>query len=53
MSEQKKTEVRAILTGEMQKRYAAIKKRLGLENDSDIVRLLITQEYERTTGGRT
>ena len=56
MSEQKKevkTEVRVILSGEMEQRYKAVRKRLGLENDSDILRLLITQEYERIQGGRT
>jgi len=47
MSEEKETEqVRLVLDGEMLRRFRAIKKRYGLQSNADVVRLLITLEYD-------
>jgi len=35
------------LEGEMLKRFLAIKRKWGLESNADVVRLLITREYEK------
>jgi hypothetical protein len=35
------------LEGEMLKRFLTIKKKWGLESNADVVRFLITQEYEK------
>ena len=48
MTEEKKKEVRAILTGEIEKRYDVVKNKLGMEADSDVLRLLITLAYYGT-----
>jgi len=41
------------LTGEMKKRFLAIKKQWGLENNTDVVRMLITREHEKIATGRS
>jgi hypothetical protein len=56
--EQKKEEnapvqFRLALDGEMAVRFNRIKKKYGLESNADLVRLLITNEYERIASGRT
>jgi len=40
-------QVRLVLEGEMAGRFLRIKEKYGLENNTDVVRLLITMEYER------
>jgi hypothetical protein len=42
-----------ILQGEMKRRFLAIKKQWGLENNTDVVRMLITREHEKIATGRS
>jgi hypothetical protein len=35
------------LEGEMLKRFQAVKHKWGIESNADVIRFLITQEYER------
>ena len=44
---------RLILEGEMARRFLTIKKHYGFENNTDTVRLLISQAYEEIVKGRT
>jgi hypothetical protein len=44
---------RLALDGEMAVRFNRIKKKYGLESNADLVRLLITKEYDQITSGRT
>lgn len=55
MKEENQETIRIGLTleGEMKKRFLAIKKQWGLENNTDVVRMLITREYEKIVTGRT
>ena len=49
MKEKNQEAIRIGLTleGEMKKRFLAIKHHWGLENNTDVVRMLITREYEK------
>jgi hypothetical protein len=51
--EDKQVQFRLALEGEMAVRFNRIKKKYGLESNADLVRLLITNEYERIASGRT
>ena len=51
--DEERVQVRLALEGEMAVRFDRIKKRYGLENNTDVVRLLITMEYDRITSGRS
>jgi hypothetical protein len=44
--EEKEIQLRVRLEGEMVRRFLALKKKLGFESNSDLVRLLITRSYE-------
>jgi len=46
-------QVRLVLEGEMAKRFITIKRKYGLETNADVLRLLITLEYEKITGQRS
>lgn len=46
-------QVRLVLEGEMAARFSTVKKKYGLETNADVVRLLITMEYDRITSGRS
>ena len=50
MSEE--VQVRIVLEGDMARKFNRIKKRYGLESNADLVRLLISQEYERMEAGK-
>ena len=56
MAEERRREesyqVRLVLEGEMAKRFEAIKKKYGLESNADVVRLLITLEYDKIASRR-
>jgi len=39
-------QLKVVLEGDMLKRFLELKKKMGLENNSDIMRMLITQAYE-------
>ena len=43
----KKIRLGLTLEGEMLKRFLTIKKKWGLKSNADVVRFLITQEYEK------
>jgi hypothetical protein len=53
MSEEKEKRIRIGLTleGEMLKRFLAIKRSWGVESNADIIRMLITREYEKIVKG--
>jgi len=56
MTEKKEEETIRIgltLEGEMKKRFLLVKKQWGLENNTDVVRMLITREYEKIETGRS
>ena len=56
MTEEKDEETIRIgltLEGEMKKRFLLVKKQWGLENNTDVVRMLITREHEKITTGRS
>ncbi|MGD6850718.1 MAG: hypothetical protein ACQCN6_01505 [Candidatus Bathyarchaeia archaeon] len=38
--------VKLVLDGDLQRQFTAIKKRLGIRNNTDLVRNLITEKYE-------
>ena len=38
------------LEGEVKKRFLLVKKKLGIESNSDLVRLLISQEHDKLFG---
>ncbi len=48
MSEKEKIEVRMTINGILAKRLNTIKEYLQLESYTDVIRLLITEKYERT-----
>lgn len=48
----KSVQFRLALEGEMAARFNRIKQKYGLESNADLVRLLITMEYNRITAGR-
>jgi len=45
--EKKRIRIGLTLEGEMLKRFLAIKKKWGMESNADVIRFLITQEYEK------
>jgi hypothetical protein len=47
MSGEMPVQFRCALKGEMAMRFNRIKNKYGLESNADMVRLLITMEYER------
>jgi len=53
IGEPEQIQVRLVLEGEMATRFNRIKKKYGLESNADVVRLLITMEYDRITSGRS
>lgn len=55
MKEEDQETIRIGLTleGEMKKRFLTIKKQWGLENNTDVVRMLITREHEKIATGRS
>jgi len=53
IGEPEQIQVRLALEGEMAARFNRIKKKYGLESNADVVRLLITMEYDRITSGRS
>lgn len=57
MSTEKQEEAEVIrigltLQGEMARRFRTIKKHWGLEANTDVLRMLITREYEKITERR-
>lgn len=40
-------EVRVHLEGEMVRRFLLLKRKLGLENNTDLLRMIITKAYEQ------
>lgn len=50
---EEEVQVRIILEGEMARKFNRIKKRYGLESNADLVRLLITLEYDRLEAGKS
>jgi hypothetical protein len=40
-------QLKVVLEGEMLKRFLEVKKEAGLENNSEIVRMLITEAYNK------
>lgn len=49
-SDEEKIQVRVNLNGVMAMRFTALKEKYGFESNTDLVRLLITQTYEREIG---
>lgn len=47
MSEKEKVSIRIELEGDLALKFSQIKKRLGVEKNSEVVRVLITQEKMR------
>jgi len=45
-----KITLRVDLKGVTLKRFFTLKERYGLENDTELIRLLISQEYQRQFG---
>ena len=43
-------QIRLVLKGDLAKRFSYLKDRLGIHNNSELVRLLISQEYQRLVG---
>jgi len=43
MTEEEKIQIRLDLEGELAKKFNAIKRDKGLENNTDVIRLLITE----------
>jgi len=50
MSEKEKIAIRIDLTGDLANNFLFLKKRKGIKNNSELVRLLIAQEYQRIGG---
>jgi len=50
MGEGRTISIRVDLSGELAKEFLFIKKRKGIKNNSELVRLLIAQEYQRLEG---
>jgi hypothetical protein len=42
--------LRVVLKGQVLKKFRDLKGRYGLENDTELVRLLIAEEYKRQFG---
>ena len=49
--EEGKITIRLDLKGEMLRRFQKIKERYGFENNTDVLRLLITKAYEEIVKG--
>jgi len=47
MSEKEAVEIRLILDGNLAERFKLVKEYHGFENNTELVRHLITKEYER------
>jgi len=45
-------QIRLVLKGDLARRFSYLKDRLGIHNNSELVRLLISQEYQRLAGSR-
>lgn len=43
-------QLKALLEGDMAQKFLLIQKRYGLENRSDVIRLLVTRAYEEMFG---
>jgi len=50
MPEEEKVTIRIDLTGDLAKHFLYLKKVKGIKNNSELVRLLIADEYRRTSG---
>jgi len=50
--EEEPIHIKVVLQGEMARRFLTIKKRFGLESNAEVIRLLITLEYEKITSRR-
>ena len=52
MSTEKKASLylKVTLEGEVKKRFLLLKKKLGMESNSDVVRFLISQHYDKLFG---
>jgi len=46
----KKTCIRVDLTGDLEKNFLYVKKARGIKNSSEMIRLLIAEEYRRISG---
>lgn len=46
----KKVSIRIDLTGDLAREFLYLKKRKGIKNNSELVRLLIAEEYQRVSG---
>jgi metal-responsive CopG/Arc/MetJ family transcriptional regulator len=46
----KKVTIRIDLEGQMAERFTLLKQKRGLKNNSELVRSLITEEYQRQEG---
>ena len=47
---EEKIHIRLDLEGEVAKRFLYLKKRLGIKSNAELLRLLISQEYQRLIG---
>jgi hypothetical protein len=47
VAKQEPTQVRVEMEGELQRRFGILKKYYGLENNTEIVRLLINEKYAK------
>ena len=52
MSKKEPVRIALVLEGEMAKRFDAVKKKWGLEANTDVVRMLITQYYDQLPAQR-
>ena len=50
MSVKDKVSIRVDLTEDLAREFLYLKKRKGVKNNSELVRLLIAEEYERVSG---
>ena len=46
-STKEKIKLGIVLKGDMKKRFLSVKNHWGLENNTDVIRMLITREYEK------
>jgi len=47
MKQEKNPQVRVVFNGEMKDRFEAVKKHYGMQNNADVIRLLVTEEFEK------
>lgn len=50
MPSEKKVTIRIDLEGDLAKYFLYLKKRKGIKANSEVIRMLITEEYQRATG---